>query len=183
MNILITSSLTPEERLKMKKTLKKTESVCLGLRRYAIDRKIAEHRIPTHSYVAPVKKKKRRLRPEWVLLIKKEVEKQLKAKFIEVVEDTQCFANIVPVLKKDGRVRICIDYRDLNKACPKDDFPLPHINTLVDRAALSAMYSFMDDFSGYNQIMMAVIDKLKTSFITEWEVYCYLVMSFGLKNT
>ena len=87
---------------------------------------------------------------------------------MEVVEDTQWLANIIPVPKKDRKVRMCMDYRDLNKACPKDDFPLPYINTLIDTAASSAMYSFMDGFAGYNQIMMAVIDKLKTSFTTEW---------------
>ena len=84
-----------------------------------------------------------------------------------MVNDTQWLENIVPVPKKDGRVRMCVDYRDLNKACSKDDFLLPHIDTLVDSAASSAIYSFMDGFSGYNQIMMAVIDKLKTSFATE----------------
>ena len=147
-----------------------------------IDRGIVEHMIPTHSHIALVKQKNIRLRPEWALLIKEEVEKQLKVKFIEVVDDTQWLANIIPVLKKDGRVRMCIYYKDLNKAYPKDDFSLPHIDTLSDSAASSAMYSFMDGFSGYNQIMMAVIDYLKTSFITKWGVYCYLVMPFGLKN-
>ena len=132
-----------------------------------IDREIVEHRIPTHSHIALVKQKKRRLRPEWALLIKEEVEKQLKVKFIEVVEETQWLANIVPVPKKDSRVRMCIGYRDLNKACLKDDFSFPYIDTLVDSAASSAMYSFMDGFSGYNQIIMAVIDKLKTSFTTK----------------
>ena len=83
-------------------------------------------------------------------MIKEEVEKWLKAKFVEVVEDTQWLANIIPVLKKDGRVRICIDYRDLNKAYPKDDFFLSYIDTLVDSAASSTMYSFMNGFSGYN---------------------------------
>ena len=101
---------------------------------------------------------------------------------MEVVEDTQWLANIVPVPKKDGKVRMCMDYRDLNQAYPKDDFSLPHIDTLIDSAASSTMYSFLDGFAGYNQIMMAVIDKLKTSFTTEWGVYCYLVMPFGLKN-
>ena len=76
-----------------------------------------------------------------------------------------------------------VAYRDLNKACPKDAFPLPHIDTSVDSVASSAMYSFMDGFSGYNQIMMVVIDKLKISFTTEWGIYCYTVMRFGLKNT
>ena len=104
-----------------------------------IDREIAKHRIPTHSHVMPVKQKKRRLRPEWALLIKEEVEKQLKARFMEVVEDTQWLDNIVPVSKKDGKVRMCVDYRNLNKAYPKDDFLLPHIDTLVDSAASSVM--------------------------------------------
>ena len=77
---------------------------------------------------------------------------------------------------------MCIDFRDLNKACPKHDFPLPYTNVIIDSAASSAMYSFMDGFSGYNQIMMAVMDKIKTAFITEWGTYCYKVLPFGLKN-
>ena len=101
---------------------------------------------------------------------------------MEVVEDIHWLANIVPVPKKDGKVRMCVDYRDLNKACPKDDFPLPHIDTLINSTASSAMYSFMDGFAGYNQIMMAIIDKLKTSFTIEWGGLLLLVMPFGLKN-
>ena len=69
-----------------------------------IDREIAEHRIPTHPHISPTKQKKRRLRPEWALLVKEKVEKQWKAKFLEVVDDTQWLANIVPVPKKDGKV-------------------------------------------------------------------------------
>ena len=61
--------------------------------------------------------------------------KQWKTKFLEVVNDTKWLANIVPVPKKDGRIRMCVDYQDLNKACLKDDFPLPYIDTLVDSAA------------------------------------------------
>ena len=76
---------------------------------------------------------------------------------------SQWLANIVPVPKKDGKVRMCVDFRDLNKTCPKDDFPLPHIDVIM----YSAASSFMDRFSGYNQIMMAVMDKIKIAFITE----------------
>ena len=99
------------------------------------------------------------------------------------MEDTQWLAKITPVPKKDGKVRMCVDYRDLNKTCPKNDFSLPYIDILVDSAASNAIYSFMDGFLGYNQIMMVVIDKLKTFFIIEWGVYYYLVIPFGLKNT
>ena len=64
---------------------------------------------------------------------------------------------------------MCVDFRDLNKVCPEDDFPLPHIDVIVDSAASNAMYSFMDRFLGYNQIVMAVMDKIKTAFITNGE--------------
>ena len=91
-------------------------------------------------------------------------------------------ANIVPVPKKDGKVWMCVDYRDLNRASPKDDFPLPHIDVLVDNTAQHKIFSFMDGFSGYNQIKMAPKDMEKTTFVTQWATFCYKVMPFGLKN-
>ncbi|RVW84878.1 Retrovirus-related Pol polyprotein from transposon opus [Vitis vinifera] len=99
-----------------------------------------------------------------------------------MVEYPEWLANVVPVPKKDSKVRVCVDFRDLNKASPKDDFPLPHIDMLVDSTAGHSMLSFMDGFSRYNQILMAPEDMEKTSFITEWGTYCYRVMPFGLKN-
>ena len=86
------------------------------------------------------------------------------------------------VPKKDGKVRMCVDFRDLNKAYPKDDFPLPHIDVLVDNTVGNALMSFMDGFLGYNQIKMAPKDMTKTTFATKWGIYCYMVMLFGLKN-
>ena len=83
-----------------------------------------------------------------------------------MVEYPESLANVVLIPKKDGKVRVCVDYRDLNKASPKDDFPLPHIDMLVDSTVGHSMLSFMDGFSGYNQILMALEDKKKTSFIT-----------------
>ncbi|RVW86561.1 Transposon Ty3-I Gag-Pol polyprotein [Vitis vinifera] len=114
--------------------------------------------------------------------VKEEIQKQLSVGFLSVVEYPEWLANVVPVPKKDGKVRVCVDFRDLNKASPKDDFPLPHIDMLVDSTAGHSMLSFMDGFSGYSQILMAPEDMEKTSFITEWGTYCYRVMPFGLKN-
>ena len=74
----------------------------------------------------------------------------------------------MPVPKKDGKVRMCVDYRDLNRASPKDDFPLPHIDILVDNTTQHKVFSFMDGFSGYNQIKMAPEDMEKTTFVTQW---------------
>ena len=99
-----------------------------------------------------------------------------------MVEYPKWLANVIPVPKKDGNVRVCVDFRDLNKASPKDDFPLPHINMLVESTAGHSMLSFMDGFFWYNQIMMAPEDKEKTSFITKGGTYCYWVMLFWLKN-
>ncbi|KAE8708450.1 high mobility group B protein 6-like [Hibiscus syriacus] len=77
---------------------------------------------------------------------------------------------------------VCVDYRDLNRASPKDNFPLPHIDTLVDNTAGNSLFSFMDGFSGYNQIKMNHADMEKMTFVTMWGMFCYKVMSFGLKN-
>ena len=75
-----------------------------------------------------------------------------------------------------------MSFRDLNNACPKDDFPLPHIDVLVDDTVVSALMSFMDGFSGYNQIKMAPKVMTKTTFTTEWGIYCYTMIPFGIKN-
>ncbi|XP_034674313.1 uncharacterized protein LOC117905510, partial [Vitis riparia] len=147
-----------------------------------LDPSIVQHRLPLLPHARPVKQKLRRLHPRWSLQVKEEIQKQLSVGFLSVVEYPEWLANVVPVPKKDGKVRVCVDFRDLNKASPKDDFPLPHIDMLVDSTASHSMLSFMDGFSGYSQILMAPEDMEKTSFITEWGTYCYRVMPFGLKN-
>ena len=147
-----------------------------------LDPSIVQHHLPLVPHARPVKQQLRRLHPRWSLQVKEEIQKQLSVGFISVVQYPEWLANVVPVPKKDGKVRVCVDFRNLNKASPKDDFPLPHIDMLVDSTAGHAMLSFMDGFSGYNQIMMAPEDREKTSFITEWGTYCYRVMPFGLKN-
>ncbi|GAU51766.1 hypothetical protein TSUD_415550 [Trifolium subterraneum] len=147
-----------------------------------LDPEIVEHHLPLKPECSPVKQRLRRTHPDMALKIKEEVQKQIDAGFLITSEYPQWLANIVPVPKKDGKVRMCVDYRDLNKASPKDDFPLPHIDVLVDNTAKSKIFSFMDGFSGYNQIKMAVEDREKTAFITPWGTFCYKVMPFGLTN-
>ncbi|XP_065623716.1 uncharacterized protein LOC136065020 [Quercus suber] len=86
------------------------------------------------------------------------------------------------VKKANGKWRMCVDFIDLNKACPKDSYPLPRIDQLVDSTARHKLLSFLDAFSGYNQIRMDEVDQEKTSFITSQGLFCYEVMPFGLKN-
>ena len=115
---------------------------------FGLDTNIVVHQLPFKEECMPVKQKLRRVKPEMLLKIKEEVKKQLDAGFLEVAKYLQWVANIVPVPKKDGKVRMCVDYRDLNRASPKDNFFLPHIDTLVDNMAKHSLFSFMDGFSG-----------------------------------
>ena len=89
---------------------------------------------------------------------------------------------MVLVKKANGKWRMCVDFTDLNKAYPKDSYPLPSIDVLVDSASDCKMLSFLDAFSGYNQIKMHPRDECKMTFMTELSCYCYTMMPFGLKN-
>jgi hypothetical protein len=86
------------------------------------------------------------------------------------------------VRKKGGKWRMCVDYTGLNKACPKVPYPLPRIDQIVDSTAGCGTLYFLDAYSGYHQIRMKESDQLATSFITPFSMYCYVTMSFGLRN-
>ena len=111
-----------------------------------------------------------------------EVDLLLKIGSIREVKYPDWLANPVAVKKKNRKWRVCIDFTDLNKACPKDSFSLPHIDRQVEATAGHELLSFMDAFSGYNKILMRPDDQEKTAFITDRGTYCYKVMPFGLKN-
>ena len=124
----------------------------------------------------------RRFHPDRHLVIQTEVDNLLQNEFIRVVKYPDWLANVVVVPKKGNKWRVCVDYMDLNDACPKDSFPLPRINQIVDASTGHGMLSFLDAFSGYHQIPMHSLDVEKISFITPHGLYCYNVMPFGLKN-
>ena len=106
----------------------------------------------------------------------------LKVGFIKEIKYPKWLENMVVVPKKGGKWRVCVDYTDLNEACPKDNFPLPRINQIADASVGHGMLSFLDAFSGYHQIPMHPPDAEKTTFITPHGMFCYNVMPFGLKN-
>lgn len=112
-----------------------------------------------------------------------EVKKLLEAKTIREVHYLEWLANTVVVKKKNGKWRVCVDFTDLNRACPKDSFSLPKIDQLIDATARHDRMSFLDAYRGYHHIPMHKSDEEKTSFITPRGLYCYKVMPFGLKNT
>lgn len=125
----------------------------------------------------------RRTKPDMSLKIREEVKKQFNTGFLPVVKYPQWMANIVPISKKDDKVRICMDYRDLNRPSSKDDILLPHVNIIVDNMTQLSVFTFIDGISGYNQIKMALEDMEKTTFITPWGTFFYKVMPLQLNNT
>jgi hypothetical protein len=115
-----------------------------------IDPKIVEHEITTYPDAKPIRQKLHPGNPRKPTSIKVKVEKLIKAGFIYLVHSTQCMSNPVPVNKKQGTICVCMDFHDLNKASPKDNFPTPFIDHIVDECGGCEAFSFMDGFSGYN---------------------------------
>ena len=131
-----------------------------------IDRKIIQHHLNINPECKPIQQKRRIFALERNKAITEEVEKLLEADFIREVFYPNWLANMVMVKKSNGKWRMCVDFTNLNKAYPKDSFPLPRIDQLVDSTVGHKLLSFMDVFFGYNQILMDEEDQKKTSFIT-----------------
>ncbi|KAJ8644134.1 hypothetical protein MRB53_005882 [Persea americana] len=115
-----------------------------------LDPKIAVHKLNLQENVKPVKQGQRRFRPDVMDKIEQEVQKLKSVGFIREEQHPEWLTNIVPVTKKNEQIRVCIDYRDLNNACPKDEFPLPIPEVMIDNTCGFERMTFMDGFSGYN---------------------------------
>jgi len=147
-----------------------------------IDPDFLSHRLTMDTEARPVRQRRRKFNEERCLVIKEETQKLLNVGHIREIQYPEWLATVVLVKKANGKWRMCVDFTDLNKACPKHSYPLPNIDTLVDSASGCKMLSFLDAFSGYNQIKMHPRDESKMAFMTDTCSYCYKVMPFGLKN-
>jgi hypothetical protein len=147
-----------------------------------IDPKFYQHKINLKTDAVPVRQQRYRMNPNYAQRVKEELDRLLKVGFICPVDRATWLSPIVIVPKKNLKLRVCVDYRKLNAATITDPFPLPFNDTMLDTVAGHEMYSFLDGFSGYNQVQMAPEDREKTTFITEWGAFVFLVMAFGLKN-
>jgi hypothetical protein len=123
------------------------------------------------------------MNPALKQIVKDELQKLLDVGFIYPISDSQWVSPLVIVPKKNGKWRICVDYRELNKATQKDHFPLPFIDQVLDTLAGKRFFSFLDGFNGYNQIQIAPEDQDKTTFMSPWGTFAYRVLPFGLCNT
>ena len=142
----------------------------------------ASHKLNVLPSARLVRQRVRCFHPDIHQIIQAEVDNLLKARFIREVKYPEWIANVVVVPKKGGKWWVCVDYTDLNDACPKDSFPLPRIDQIVYASANHGMLSFLDAFSNYHQIPMYPPNAEKTSFITPHGLFCYNVIPFRLKN-
>ena len=131
-----------------------------------LDLGLAVHSLNVDPGVKPVIQPARVFHTDVEAQITQEVKKLLATSFIKPIQHPKWLSNIVPVKKKNGQIQCCVDFCNLNKACPKDEFSLPNVDILIDSTAGSSMFSFMDEYSGYNQIRMATKDAEKTAFKT-----------------
>jgi hypothetical protein len=147
-----------------------------------LDRSIIEHRLPIKPGFRPYKQPPRKIYKDEVLAdVKKEIESLLDANFIRPCRYAEWISNIVPVYKKNGKMRVYIDFRDLNRATPMDRYPMHVADLLVDVAAGNKVISFMDGNARYNQIFVAIEDISKTAFRCPGHIglFEWIVMTFG----
>ncbi|GJX10106.1 reverse transcriptase domain-containing protein [Tanacetum coccineum] len=147
-----------------------------------VPRSITEHKLKIRQGYSPVRQKKRGQAPERAKAILEEVHKLVEAGIMREVYYHDWLSNPVMVKKSDGSWRMCVDFTDLNKACPQDCYPLPKIDWKVESLCGYPFKCFLDAYKGYHQIQMAKDDEEKTAFHTSQGVYCYTKMPFGLKN-
>jgi hypothetical protein len=150
-----------------------------------LSRKLVEHRLPIKGGFRPYKQGAQNFKPEIVRRVKEEVDRLLQARFIQPCRYAEWVSNIIPIEKKNmGKIWICVDFRNLNRATLKDEYPMPVADLLIDSTLGNKVISFLDGNVGYNEIFMVKEDVSKTAFrcpgfvgLFEW-----VVMTFGLKN-
>nr|GEV08390.1 reverse transcriptase domain-containing protein [Tanacetum cinerariifolium] len=147
-----------------------------------VPRSVAEHRLNIREGYSPVRQKKKGQAPKRAKAIQVKVQKLVEARIIREVYYHDWFSNLVMVKKHNGSWRMCVDFTDLNKACPQDCYPLSKIDWKVESLCGYPFKCFLDAYKGYHQIQLAESDEEKTAFHASQGVYCYTKMSFGLKN-
>jgi hypothetical protein len=182
--VLLGSQLSEEQEKNLLRFLLNNKDVFAwsGNDLCGVNRDVIEHSLNVDPSFRPRKQRLRKMFDDKAEGAWNKVKRLLSAGVIREVKYPEWLANTVMVKKANGKWRMCIDFIDLNKACPKDEFPLPRMDSLVDAAASSELMSLLDCYSGYHQIWMKKEDEPKTSFITPSGTYCYLRMPKGFKN-
>lgn len=182
--IKIRRNPSKEERDELEKLLRELKDVfaCSYDDLKAYSPEIIQHTIPLKEGAKPVKQKLRQIIPKLAPLVKEELQKMVDSGIITPIRHSSWISNPVITHKKTGNIRMCIDFRDLNRGCLKYNYPLRNMENLLQRITRSQMISFLDGFSEYNQVIVKEEDHLKTAFTTPWGTYIDVRMPFGLLN-
>jgi hypothetical protein len=146
------------------------------------DIEVIQHKIPLNKDTKPFRQKLRSFNPLLLPTMEREIKKLLDACIIIPLRYSEWIVNLVSVRKKNGEMRLCIDFKNLNKCSRKDNYPLPKMEHILQKVSGSKLMSFIDGFSGYNQIVVHPKDKEKTAFMTPWGTFMYENIPFGLMN-
>jgi hypothetical protein len=141
-----------------------------------------QHKIELLPNAKPIRAKQGRWNPRYTAMVKEELDMLLEAGFIRHVETTEWVSPMLLPLKKNGKLKVCVNYKALNKQTKKDRYPLPFCEEILEEVAWHEMYTFGDGYMGYHQVKIAPEDQLKTTFTTPWGTFCYTIMPFGLCN-
>jgi hypothetical protein len=182
--VKLSTSLTKEQRIEYTELLREFADVFAwtykDLKTY--DTSVIEHKIPLKEEAKPLKQKLRQINPMLLPVMEKEVKKLLDARIIVPLRYSEWVPNLVPVRKKSGEIRLCVDFRNLNRSSKKDNYPLPNMEHILQKVTGASKISMIDGFSGYNQISVMPGDREKTTFTTPWGTFMYAKMPFGLMN-
>jgi hypothetical protein len=182
--VQLSRSLTEEQRTEYTELLREFADVFAwtyeDLKTY--DTSVIEHKIPLKEEAKPFKHKLRQINPMLLPVMEKEVKKLLDTQIIVPLRYSDWVANLVPVRKKNGEIRLCVDFRNLNRSSRKDNYPLPNMEHILQKVTGASRISMIDGFSGYNQISIMPEDREKTVFTTPWGIFMYAKMPFGLMN-
>ncbi len=143
---------------------------------------IAQHWIELDTLIPPPHQAKYWLNPNYVAIVIQDIDKLFVIGFIKPIEDVTWLSSIIVVPKKNGKLKICVDFRKLNVATKKDPYPLPFTDEVINTIAKHEVYTFLDGFFGYHHISIASEDKYKIPFVTDLGAFVWVVMPFGVKN-
>jgi ribonuclease HI len=179
--VRLSSNLSREQRTEYVELLKEFADVFSwtyeDLRTY--DTSVIEHKIPLREEAKPFRQKLRQINPMLLPIMEKEVKKLLDAQIIVPLRYSEWVSNLVPVRNKSGEIRLCVDFRNLNRSSKKENYPLPKMEHILQRVTGASRISMIDGFSGYNQISVLPEDREKTTFTTPWGTFMYAKIPLG----
>jgi hypothetical protein len=143
---------------------------------------IVQHHIEFNTTIPPTHQAKYQMNPNYATMVKQYLDKLLSVGFIVLVKEASWLLPIVIVSKNNNKLRICVDFQQLNATTKKDPYPLSFTKEVLDEVASHEVYSFLDGFFGYHHIMIASENRYKIAFITNWGAFVWVIMPFGLLN-